>query len=274
MTRTTVGCLLWLTEENYERKIERFNKSITSMNKIESQDCDLLMLNNGGLENLDEIVQGLGLTRHRYVRLHRNFYDVAVHFCTMFHALESNNEFMVYLYDDFVVYDDTFITDCELFMDDNPAVMCMRLPEYEANNHLYNTKFTPKIKNPEAVRHEDGAGGIRLFHDGSYSVGKHSFFKTNWRPNSRPMLWRTKAFELLTSGLDMIPVMQPFERYMYQRADELAMNDEWLSSFLDEGMCHTFPQETSERINVGFGCWESVFVNKDEIKEAFDDARR
>jgi hypothetical protein len=242
------------------------------MRLLESQDCDLIMLNNGGLEVTDTIVRGLGLERYAYVRLAKNFYDIAVHFCTMLHALASNHEFMVYLYDDFVVYDDTFIADCEQFMDENPAVMCMRLPEYEFNNKRYNTKFTPKTENPEAVRHEDGAGNIRLFHEGPYVVGEHAFFKTNWRPNSRPMLWRTKAFESLVGGLDRIPVMQPFERYMYQRADELAMKDEWLSSFLDEGMCHTFPQETSERINVGFGCWESVFVDRNEIKEAFDDA--
>ena len=162
MTRTTVGCLAWLNEDNRERKFDRFKRSIESMSLIAAQPCDLIIINNGGMSDVGNVVRGLVSGDHKCVDLNKNFYDVAIHFCTMLHALKHENEFMVYLYDDFVVYDDSFLVDCEAFMDAHPSVSCMRLPQYVFNDPKFNTRHTPKIINPEAVRHEDGAGGQKF----------------------------------------------------------------------------------------------------------------
>ena len=262
--RTTVAYLKWLTDENFDRRYQIVDESFRSLYKLASQTCEVFIINNGGIKADSEFPT---------INLSKNYYDVAVHFSAYWLAKRKNREFFIYTYDDFVLYDDRFIESCEKFLDLNPDVSCIRLPQYEYGNSYFNANVTPKSVNPDAVRHELGAAGEDLYFDGPFSISKCSFYKTNWYPNSRPMMWRVRSFEKFLDylNLEAVPVMQPFERFLYNTADLLTVDNQFVSSFVDGGVCKTFSTKNSERELAQSGNlrvnWGKIFVNVVELKK-------
>ena len=262
--RTTVAYLKWLTDENRDRRSRVVDESFHSLYKLASQVCDVFIINNGGIKTDNEFPT---------INLSKNYYDVAVHFSAYWLAKRKNREFFIYTYDDFVFFDDNFLESCEKFLDLNTEVSCLRLPHYEYGNSYFNANVTPKSINPDAVRHELGAAGADLYFDGPFFTSECSFYKTNWYLNSRPMMWRVKSFEKFLDylNLEVVPVMQPFERFLYNTADLLAVDKQFVSSFIDKGVCKTFSTKNSERELAQNGNlrvnWGKIFVNAVELKK-------
>lgn len=265
--RTFIGCLSWLTPENIDDKLERYKESLRSHAGLVSS-CDFAVINNGcdpilAHQMIYDLVP-FAAQRH----LSKNYYEVAVHLFSYTIAKQYGYQYFVYSYDDFVWYNTSFILDAESFMDSHPDVWCMRLPAYSiAERQKYDVATTPKSVNPDSVRHDVGAGGAPLLHGPLERVGEHQFSVTNWRPNSRPTLWRTSAFDRIMSPLlpNKVPVMQPFEAHMYSVAD-LYQKNGWgyQSAFLEGGACRTYPQHTSQRLRSPTD-WTTVYVNYDEL---------
>jgi hypothetical protein len=260
---------LWLVDSNFDERLARFDVSVASMAKVAKQDCDLVFIVNDAERSRAPDVLRIHAMRSHTLLLDKNYYDIAVHFCTLWWAIERGAEYMVWLYDDFVVYDETFISDCESFMDANPDVKCIRIPEYKYNA-FYDTRCVSKVINPEAVWHKDAAGMVELQHTNAGKHGTHEFYRSNWRPNSRPMLWRTSAFNACVAGIDRSPVMQPFERHLNSWAD--TTYDSYVSGYIDGGVCKTFPWNTSCRTLTDSAKWENVVVDVSEMKGAFSRA--
>lgn len=267
MSRTTIVYLKWLTEENYNRRSSIVNESLESLCNLRSQNCDITIINNGGIKS--SFHQQDFFT----IDLSKNYYDISVHFSAYFLAKWKNKDFFIYTYDDFVFFDDDFLNQCQKFLDLSPEIFCIRLPEYEYGNSYFNANITPKSINPDAVRHEQGAANADLYFDGPQIIQNKEFYKTNWYPNSRPTMWRTSSFEKMIKDLDLrsVPVMQSFERFMYNQSDFLAFYGNFVSSFINGGVCRTFSTDTSERelaekkqhnrIN-----WNRIFVDVTELK--------
>jgi hypothetical protein len=74
---------------------------------------------------------------------------------------------------------------------------------------------------------------------------------------------------LRTSG--KIPVMQAFEAFMYAYAD--GKGPAWSSGFINGGVCHTFPIDTSERTQVN-DHYRSVSVDMSDLRQSYLDARK
>jgi hypothetical protein len=243
MSNITIGCLLWLNDANVARRLDIVKESLTSLSKITCQNQPVFVTNNGNLDPPFELPQGCV-----YKKLDNNYFDLTAHYVPYWRALDERHDYFIYLYDDFIIYDSTFIDDAIRFMDENSHVCCMRLPLYKTGDPFFDTNYTPKSKNPDAVRHETGAGKFKLKNDGKTKVGEHEFVFSNWRPSSRPMLWRTSAFaKFALPNVNNHPIMQSFERHMYSVADKLASENNWSSSYIEGGVCHTFPANTSER---------------------------
>lgn len=258
MSNITIGCLLWLTDDNIQRRLDMIRASLTSLSCITQQGHQVYVTNNGNIDVPFELPVDCV-----YHRLDKNYYDLTAHYVPYWRALDEGHDYFIYLYDDFIIYDASFIKDAVRFMDDNPEVSCMRLPIYRTGDPRFNTSHTPKSKNPDSVRHESGAGGKTLDNHRRVPVGTHEFVFSNWRPSSRPMLWRTKAFSEFTLP-DAIqhPIMQSFEGHMYSVADKMAIDNRWTSSYIEGGICHTFPTETSERTRHNL---EGMTVNMQEF---------
>ncbi len=265
-SRTIVAYLKWLTEENYDRRSHIVNQSFQSLDKLSSQLCDIVIINNGGLKNNSNFFT---------IDLSKNYYDIAVHFSAYWLAKWKNKDFFIYTYDDFVFFEDKFLESCEKFLDLNPDVSYIRLPHYEYGNSYFNANVTPKSINPDAVRHERGAANKNLFFDGPISIKDESFYKTNWYPNSRPMMWRVESFEKYLNHLNLnsVPVMQYFEKFLYTTTDIFTIdtNNNFINSFINGGVCKTFSTKNSERqlAESRNNCinWNEIFVNVLELKQ-------
>lgn len=269
--RLTIGWLVWLTTENIDRRLEMVKASAESLSHLSSKEYEVIAVNNNGLH-----LQQLDLVQPSFLRemtTDKNYIDLSAIYYPYLRALEAGHPYFCYLYDDFVIYKDPF-EDCMKFMDENADVSCMRLPAYETDNLFYNSRITPKSVNPDAVSHLDGAGdSIRrtpFERHGPFRHGSNDFYRSNWRPNSRPMLWRTKSFERFASLDDcQHPVMQPNEARMFKIADELAVKGDYVSAYLEGGMCKTFPVTTSERTRASTTHWNEYTVDTRELLESY-----
>lgn len=260
MSKILIGYLSYLTKDTFVRREFMTNQAAnTFKNCFKNQDCDVVIINNGEIipEPLDQF---------NILNLSKNYYDVAVHFCTAFLASRMNLKYFGYVYDDFLYYDDSFISKAISFLE-YTQIKSMRLPAYKYADGWYDTRTTSKSENPDAVRHESGANRQPLIQ----LKFEEPFFISNWRPNSRPMLWNTEYFIEHFIPKNISKVMQKYEGYMYDIADELSKQNKWTSSFLNGGMCKTFPVETSLRTSVPLERWNDITINvndlKDEVKE-------
>lgn len=265
MSRISIGCLSWLTDSNTNERSENWHKSVQSLNLLKQQDCDLFVINNGGIKTTSKLVNDL-CSDVKVYDLSKNYFDVAVHVCTMLHALKNNNEFMMYTYDDIVFTDSNFIDDCLTFFDYSREISCMRISKFMYDDKRYNALHTPKHKNPEAVRLNNTAKHAAFYAEGPVLINKHEFYKTNLRSISRPTIWRTDKFVEFLADKSSIPVMQPFESYMYNLCDAQA---NWISSFIQGGVCHTFAEKTSSRMKHKVKYWDEQFISLVELKEDF-----
>ncbi len=119
---------------------------------------------------------------------------------------------------------------------------------------FFDSAKTPKSTNPDSVSHANGVLNQKINHIGPHVVGNHAFFTSNWRPNSRPTIWKTTSFETIIGHLQPCPTFQMFEKHMYDSSDQFVMEgNSWTSGFIDHGVCKTFPQHTSSRLIEGYG---------------------
>ena len=246
----------YLTGQNYESRKDNVIKSLTSLKPfLDDNEVELLFIdncedNNAHL-NIKSLVNELFPDKHPSIlSLHNQWYDIAAHYVAYLVAKRKGVDYFIYTYDDFVFYDTSFVRDSIQFMNDFSDVACIRLTEYDPNNRsFYDTAVTPKTKNPESVSHYNARSGI-VEHTGPFMRGNNDFYTSNWRPTSRPALWRTSAFESIIRMPEKCNVLQQFEKYMYDRSDE---QPDWCSGFIAGGVCNTFPQDTSVRIASGIG---------------------
>jgi hypothetical protein len=275
MTNLIIGCLIYLNDNVFDRRIDRCRQSFSSFHTFDSQkeNISLLFINNGNDQRVNQELKNCISLKYDLINLGTNFLDISVHMCSYWKALQTGAPYFAYTYDDFVFYNDHWVKDAINFMNSYKNVSCMRLPKYEYNNAYYNANITSKSINPDAVRHEDGAGGVELQMIDSSLLGSefssNKFYLTNWRPNSRPTLWRTDYFTKIIEGYVKLPVMQMFEKLLYDYADK--NKNDYISSFIDGGTCYTFLEQTSERTRSP-NHYRDVLVNVKDLRKAFEDS--
>jgi len=260
---TTPIVLTWLsylTPDNNTTRGCNYVKSMKSL--IGLQDVNLVLVDNDPTQSLllDTVRAEIGLgcyesrdktpQSYQVFRAKNEWVDVAAHYVAYYVARAWNRPYFAYTYDDFVFYDKFWVKDAVSFMDKNPDVCCIRMPRYNAHHKdLFDRDITPKWTNPESVAHH--RGGVKntdVAHSDFEVVGGHEFYKSNWRPQSRPTLWRTDDFARIVGFPNPCPVMQEFEGYMHAFAD---LDDSYVSGFINRGVCETFSQDTSARLAAG-----------------------
>lgn len=257
--------LSWITDENAARRIDRAKASIDSLKHIVLPvNSKVLVINNGGNDWIENEIRYTGFD---YIKLPKNYLDVSVHMTGHSYAQMDGHELFCYTYDDYVLTDREFVSPCEQFMSEHEFVDCIRVARYDVNNQKrYDKEKTSKSVNPESVCHENSACNTKLTFIGPKSYGERNFFISNWRPNSRPMIWRTHSFNRFSCYEENCIVMQPFEKRMYDICDEQFKKGSYMSGFMDIGAFKTFPQETSDRTRLPNACGD-IRVNTKELRD-------
>ena len=259
--RVLVGYLCYLTEDNKSRRSHNFFRSLESIALLENQACRVVAINNNCSEDVAKIIdaqKGIDET----IAFKSNLWDVSVIYSCAKLAKERGHDYCCYMYDDFVVYDANFISDCVDFMDENSDVGCLRIPYYSyENRNSFDSEITPKSVNPDSVRHFSHNHVLRspLIWEGPYKIKGHVFYKNNWHYSSRPAIWKTDLLLSFFEGESHVPVMQPFEKYACKKFYETGLK----TGVLDNGAMHTFLE--SERCSSQASLGQSTQISLAKI---------
>jgi len=243
MKRMIVGYLSYLTEANKNQRLNDFYVSVDSMSLFKSNQIELISIDNSSIDEAKQkLISSPRFSHHFHYK--NNHYDVAMFYTTMWHATKSSADYICFLYDDFIAYDDAF-DDVIKFMDENLDVSCVRIPAYNyENKQLFDSQITSKSENPDSIRHYNFVTNAELVWNGPIRVGHHNFYKNNWHYTSRPMVWRNDFFrKVLESQGDHSNILQGFESW----ACKAFNNANLVTGVLDKGMVKTTPVSRSAR---------------------------
>ena len=240
-----IGYLCYLNDSNQHRRINNFEKSVTSLSLLQEQPCDVIaVMNDCNMRAHEMIAAQTGIDE--IVTFKENMWDICVIYVCAKLAKQRGYEYCCYTYDDFVIFDKDFVGASLSFMKNNDDVGCLRIPYYEYNKmHIFDSEITPKSINPDAVRHysNNHVQKAPLFWEGPFAEGNQVFYKNNWHYTSRPCIWKTEVLLSFFENVDEVPVTQPFEKYAAIKFHETKLK----TGVLDKGAMYTFLQ--SERTN-------------------------
>ena len=231
-----VAYLCYLTDSNKDRRGDNFYKSLESMECLEHQKCKVVAIkNNCTSEAQAKIDSQKGIDFS--ITMKKNLWDLSSIYAAAKIAFDNNMKYCCYMYDDFVVYNKDFMSDCINFLDDHHDVGCLRVPIYDYDNKKkYDPSTTPKSRNPDSVRHYNTQTGKSLMWEGPFEYKSNTFYKCNWHYTSRPTIWRTDLLMSFFEDRDVIPVMQFFEGHACKLFGETGLK----TGVLNGGAMHTF----------------------------------
>ena len=236
LSEVLVTYLCYLTEANTPRRGKNFYKSLESIKLLQNQKCKVVAIQNVCTEDAEQKIDkqpGIDFS----IKLKKNLWDISVIYAAAKIAKENNMKYCIYTYDDFVVYDDSFIEACVDFMEVHSDAACLRIPAYEyENQQKFDPSTTPKSVNPDSVRHYNTQTGKNLEWEGPFKHLDKTFYKCNWHYTSRPSLWRTDILLSFFENYENIPVMQHFEVHGCKLLAEAGLS----VGVLDRGAMYTF----------------------------------
>ena len=243
MKRMTIGYLTYVTQKNKDNRLLDFYNSLESLKTFKSDQIEFISIDNS---SIDEVKNKLKSSDRfsEFFHYKRNHFDVALFYTTAWYARDNNIDYMCFLYDDFIAYDDAF-DEVISFMDQNQDVSCVRIPAYDFNqNHLYDADKTPKSINPDSIRHYNSVTNKKLKWEGPFEVGNSTFYKNNWHYTSRPIVWRTSLFnKIIELQGNTSKVLQGFEAWAAPAFEKEKIK----TGVLDKGMVKTTPVDHSAR---------------------------
>ena len=237
-----VGYLTYVTEENKNRRYKNFKKSLNSLSLLKDEPSHIVLFDNDSCTEAKKDLDRSLIFDKKFF-LDSNFMDISVLYGISKYAKENNFKYCLYMYDDFIITNSSFIDDCLSFMEMYSEAHCLRIPSWSWDNiDFFNSAITPKSKNPDSVRHYNTVTGDLLEFLDAGTVGKSRFFINNWHYTSRPTIWRTDVLFSIFENIDEIPVMQNFEALACNKFQKLPI----VCGVLDGGAMQTVKQ--SERM--------------------------
>lgn len=267
MKRVAIGYLSYVTEKNKDLRLLDFYKSLESLTLLDKQISDVVSIDNSSIFEVREALSNNKVFDFKF-HYEKNFYDVALFYTTTWYAKLNCLDYICFLYDDFIVYDDALCDSID-FLDSNKEVSCVRIPAYDfKNQELFDVKFTPKSVNPDSVRHYNSVTNQSLTWQGPFSIKNHNFYVNNWHYTSRPTIWRREYFEkILDSQGSTSRVLQGFEAW----ACKAFCKSNLVTGVLDKGMVITTPVKNSARgIEVSPNEEVAINIQVDELKKEFE----
>ena len=262
--KTVIGYLSFLNENNKNRRWNVFVKSIENLKKIKTdQPVHLVNFDNNSCKEARDILKKSGFDKQ--FLFSNNFFDLSVLYGTYYYSKKIGAKYMIYCYDDIEFNGRKFLSDCELFMDENKHVDCVRLCEYRKDDPWFNTTHTSKQKNPDAINHWISPNNKEIKWSTPKKVGESIFHTTNWHYTSRSSMFRVESFEKIVGSVDSLPVLQFFELLGYNTFSK----EDLTSAVLEGGVFKTLAshdKNQSERLNIDRNVLESIKIDKKEIE--------
>ena len=268
MKRCAIGYLTYITEKNKDKRINDFYKSLKSLHTIDYSVLDIISIDNSSLDEVKNLIKDQNIFS-KYFFYNKNYYDTALFFTTLWYAKERKIDYICFLYDDSIIFDDAF-NDTIKFMDQNKEITCTRISSYDFENQsFYDAEKTPKSKNPDAIRHYNFITNEKLNWKGPFFVGDHVFYQNNWHYTSRPIIWRVNFFDQVISSLqDSCRVLQGFEQWAQQAFDSFSIK----TGVLNKGMIKTTPVMHSARgLELSLKDEYNLTISQSDLRKSFEE---
>lgn len=243
MKRCVSGYLTYINDKNKQQRLFDFYDSLNSLSALKNDQIEFISIDNSSLEEVRNNLKNSSIFSNCF-HYEMNHYDVALFYTTMWYAKDKNVDYICFLYDDSIIFDDAF-NDVISFMDHHKDVNCVRIPYYDYQNQSYfNSEITPKLINPDSIRHFNFVTNKKLDWEGPFNIGEHHFYKNNWHYTSRPIIWRRDFFEsILNAQGNISRILQGFEDWAQPAFEKAGLK----TGVLDKGMVKTTPVARSAR---------------------------
>jgi hypothetical protein len=256
-----------VNEKNSAYRLNDFKQSIQFLPSLQLGYNEIIHVDNASIEDVHKLCDASGCFKKNF-RYTTNFVDVSLFYTTLWRAKSVGADYIGFLYDDSIVFDNKGVLNCIEFLDANPDVACLRIARYDINqSKLFDTKYTPKIENPDSVRHFNSQTGAPLIWSDPISIGFHTFYKNNWHYTSRPCIWRVEAFDKMVEGLEQVPILQGFEKHCMERYEYYKMT----TGVLNGGLVYTTTVKNSARTNeLNTNTENRIRVDLSKLRSEFD----
>ena len=239
-----IGYLTYVTDGNMHRRREIFEKSFDNLKHLKNQPAYLVNFDNNSSKTVKEIILNSKVF-NKCFHFEDNYFEISVILGVAYFAKKMGFKYCLYTYDDFIVFNNNFVKDTITFLNANPDVHCVRVPEYSYKNmSQYDCAIVSKSKNPDSIRHFNTETQATLKWSDAINIGNNTFYKNNWHYTSRPTVWRTDVLLSFFDDVEDLPVMQRFETHACKKAQSIPL----VTGVLDGGAMKTFVQ--SERMVV------------------------
>jgi hypothetical protein len=249
--KCTAVFLSFVTEGNKGLRQKLFFDCFPTFESIKSEnariDLQLVAVDNVSIPEARERIEASNSVDVSYL-LDKNMFDTAL-FCAGLDAAEIHkSDYVLFTYDDFFVFNPAALSDVVHFMEVSNADCC-RVTEYDVrDSRRFNSEFTPKTVNPDAIRHSNTATGQKIDHKFFGKFGESEFYLTNWHYTSRPCVWRASKLKEVMSKSNDLKILQGFEGFMVSACQDSGV----VFATLDKGMMRTFPVQLSARTSPDF----------------------
>ncbi len=264
-SKTLIGYLTYINEKNKSFRLKHFNDSLESFSRLFETSITVSIDNNSLIEVRDKLKQS---NFDKCFHFSENYFDIALFYVAFWEAKRLGKEYVLFAYDDFIAFPSSFLmlNDAEIFMDKTLDVGCTRITSYCFDDPSFDSRITPKSKNPDAVRHFNTVSNSQLNWSNPQQAGLSLFKKTNWHYTSRPTLWRTAILEKILESIDEIPILQGFEQYACDKFNSFNL----LTGVMNLGMMKTTNVSDSARTNeLKLETEMNIRVAKNKLYEAY-----
>jgi len=269
--KCTAAFLSFVTEGNKSIREDLFLSCFDEFEKIKDQNVSLdlttVVVDNFSIGSVREKIRSSKCVDAFYL-LDKNMFDTALYCAGIESSEESESDYVLFLHDDDFIYNLQALSDTVAFMEASKADCC-RVSEYDVENiKRFDSEFTPKSSNPDAIRHTNTATGQKITHSCFGRFGSSDFYLTNWHYTSRPCVWRSSKLKEVMSKSDNFKILQGFEGFMVKACQEAGV----VFSTLDKGMMRTFPVHLSARTSSDFHSKKvdesSYCISQEDMREA------
>lgn len=249
--KCTAAFLSFVTEGNKGIRKNLFDECFPEFEKIKEINTDLdvqlVAIDNDSIGAVKESIIRSSKIDIKYV-LTKNMFDVALFYAGLEASKDFGSDYILFTYDDFFIYDHSSLQDIVEFMDER-QLDCIRVTEYSVDNSAkFDTRFTSKSENPDAIRHTNTATGKPVQHFLEMTKKERRFYRSNWHYTSRPCVWRSSTLRSILDSVENVKILQGFESFMVEECQKRGVK---FATF-DVGMMRTYPVSLSARTSPDF----------------------
>ena len=218
-----IGVLSYCDSEKTPDRYKRLKESVLSMSALKNSKNYMFLWDNGSSNDVKQFLSERSFFDDIFFS-DKNLMDNGPITLLNMKAKELGAEFVTFLCDDSLVYDEKAIPHCFDFLRSNNDVGYVRVLKYEIDKWFNYDKIhkNPQTDIANAQRHYNNISGEPLSWEGVWSLGGYNFYKNNWHWTEFPNVCKANVLDKIIPKEDCGP-MQVLEGTMMKNYHQLGL---------------------------------------------------